>query len=84
MAFCPSFYHYSNFELAIDKKLKLDTINLGKTKKAQAQLVMKCGLIKNKLLARSKKSILTMTAVCLVHHSSESVWSHLSPDTKSV
>jgi hypothetical protein len=35
-----SFYHYSNFELAIDKKIKFDTSNLGKDKKAQAQLIL--------------------------------------------
>jgi hypothetical protein len=41
--------------LAIDKKLKLDTSNLGKDKKAQAQLEVKGRLVKNSLLARLKK-----------------------------
>jgi hypothetical protein len=44
--------------LAIDKKLKLDTSNLEKDKKAQAQLEVKCRPIKNSLLTRLKKSLL--------------------------
>jgi hypothetical protein len=44
--------------LAIDKKLKLDTIDLRKDKKVQAQLEVKCRLIKNSLLARLKNSLL--------------------------
>ena len=50
LVFCLSFYHYSNFELVIDKKLKLNTSNLGKDQKAQAQLIVKCRLVKNFLL----------------------------------
>ena len=44
--------------MAIDKKLKLDTSNLGKDNKVQAQIEVKCRLIRNSLLARLKKSLL--------------------------
>jgi hypothetical protein len=46
------------FELAIDRKLKLDTGNFGKYKKAQAQLIVKYRLIQNSLVARLEKSLL--------------------------